>query len=289
LTPYLVVNADDFGITEGTNRAILDAFQNGIVTSTSLLANGEAFDHAVGLAHENPSLGVGVHLTLSEGRAVDDLNRMGAFLPELKAGMLPLGNRPFVAALMRGRLPRKKILREFKAQTQKIIIAGIKPTHIDGHKYIHLLPGIASIAAEVAEAYSIPFIRLPRPADSLISRRPMRLPGLFALAGMSAFAYPFARMKNLRRATRYLGFIDTGHLTIDILRTMLKTPRAGITELVCHPAYRSIHLQTLLQRGYAWIGEYEFENETAAVSSTELRRELESAGWKLVNFGQIPD
>ena len=54
--PHLIVNADDFGITEGTNRAIIDAHQRGIVTSTSLLANGYAFDHAVALARADEAM-----------------------------------------------------------------------------------------------------------------------------------------------------------------------------------------------------------------------------------------
>src|SRR5690348_12321713 len=66
----LIVNADDFGMTEGHNNAILDAHRSGIVTSSSLLANGYAFDHAVALAKQTPTLGIGVHLTLTEGLPV---------------------------------------------------------------------------------------------------------------------------------------------------------------------------------------------------------------------------
>src|SRR5258708_38282284 len=91
----LIVNADDFGLTEGTNCAIVDAHCKGIVTSTSLLANGYAFDHAVELAHQHPTLGQGVHLTLTEGLPV------AQNVPELVGadGKLPLSNQPFVRAL----------------------------------------------------------------------------------------------------------------------------------------------------------------------------------------------
>src|SRR5258708_20537878 len=129
-TPILIVNADDFGLTDGTNRAIIDAHCHGIVTSTSLLANGYAFDHAVELAHQHPALGVGVHLTLTEGPPV------ASNVPELLAsdGKLPLSNQPFVRALLAGRLPRDAIRREFEAQIGKVIAAGIPPTPIHRHK-----------------------------------------------------------------------------------------------------------------------------------------------------------
>src|ERR1700690_988042 len=94
----LVVNADDFGLTAGTNDAIIDAHRNGIVTSASLLANGSAFEHAVHLAQQNTSLGVGVHLTLTEGPAVSPIASIEPLLgPD---GKLPLNNRRFVQALM---------------------------------------------------------------------------------------------------------------------------------------------------------------------------------------------
>src|SRR6266851_3582759 len=155
--PTLIVNADDFGLTEGTNHAIIDAHCNGIVTSASLLANGYAFDHAVELARQHPALGVGVHLTLTEGPPV------ASAVPELLAsdGKLPLSNQPFVRALLAGRLPRDAIRREFAAQIGKVIAAGITPTHIDGHKYIHLLPGVSQIAADVARQFGIGVMRIP--------------------------------------------------------------------------------------------------------------------------------
>jgi predicted glycoside hydrolase/deacetylase ChbG (UPF0249 family) len=249
-TPYLVVNADDFGITEGTNRAILDAHKKGIVTSTSLLANAQSFDHAVGIALDNPTLGVGVHLTLSEGRPIDDIARMVIFVPGAEEGQFPLGNSPYVKAMLMGKLPHKNIMREFKSQISKITRTGIKPTHIDGHKYIHLLPGIVNIAAEAAEIYGIPFIRLPRPADSIGSMigKPARVPGMLALSAMSALAYPNVQRTERRISNRFVGFADTGKLTLDKVRGLLAHTRAGITELVCHPATNGLVSTTLKKK-----------------------------------------
>ncbi|MFN8376166.1 MAG: ChbG/HpnK family deacetylase [Anaerolineae bacterium] len=158
-TSYLVVNADDFGITEGTNRAILDAHKKGIA-STSLLANGQSRPRCRAGA-EHPTLGVGVHLTLSEGRPIDDIARMVVFVLGAEEGQFPLGNSSYVKALITGKLPHKNIMREFKSQILKITQTGIKPTHIDGPQVHPPVAGIAAIAAEVAGLYGIPFVRLP--------------------------------------------------------------------------------------------------------------------------------
>jgi predicted glycoside hydrolase/deacetylase ChbG (UPF0249 family) len=282
-TPRLIVNADDFGLTEGTNRAIVDAHHTGIVTSTSLLANGYAFDHAVALAREVPLLGIGVHLTLTEGPSVAP--GMAADLFPAGRGYLPLSNQPHVRALAAGRLPHAAIRREFEAQVGKVMAAGIQPTHIDGHKYIHLLPGITAIAADVARQYAIPAMRVPhRLGDSPFSRIG-RLSGLLAIWLMGALAYRVARWAGLLVPDRVVGFVDTGHLSPDAIRRLLRAPRPGVTEMLCHPAYRSAQLDALLAQGYRWIAGYDFDRETAAVSDPAARRSLEAAGWSLHSFG----
>ncbi|MDX2161896.1 MAG: ChbG/HpnK family deacetylase [bacterium] len=274
MTAYLIVNADDFGLTEGTNRAIVDAHQRGLVTSTSLLANGQAFDHAIALARAAPSLKVGVHLTLTEGAPVGDR----AWLP---GGQFPLSNQPYARALLRGTLPRAAIRAEFHAQVEKVIAAGVQPTHIDGHKYIHLLPEVAVLAAEVAHAFAVPVMRIPAPADPF---QPVpRLAGLFALAAMGRLARRAARHHGLAFSDRMIGFMATGHLTHQRLAHLLAQPRPGVTELVCHPAYPTPDLEKLRAAGYRWIGEYDFAHETAAVSD----RSCLPPGWTLANFGLL--
>lgn len=285
----LIVNADDFGLTEGTNRAIIDAHQTGIVTSTSLLANGYAFEHAVRLSRENPMLGVGVHLTLTEGPPVADRD------PTLHLdsnGHFPFSNQPFardlIAGLAAGRLPRDAIRREFQAQIRKVVTAGITPTHLDGHKYIHLLPGIAGIVADLAQQMGIPVMRVPHRIADLPSAiaRPRRIPGTLILVAMGTLAYREAQRAGLRTSDRVFGFVDTGHLDHAAIRRLLfsRAPYPGTTELLCHPAYRSPQLEDLLARGYRWIASYDFDSETATVSDPDIRRVLTAKGWVLQTF-----
>lgn len=277
VAPILIVNADDFGLTEGTNRAIIDAHCNGIVTSTSLLANGYAFDHAVALARQHPTLGVGVHLTLTEGLPVSSDSTE---LVEAN-GKLPLSNQPFARALLTGRFPRDAIRREFEAQVGKVMAAGITPTHVDGHKYIHLLPGVSQIVADVAHKFGIRVMRIPH---HLIDQptRLSRVPGAAVIALLEALALRVARRADLCCSDRVAGFVDTGHLDAAVIRRLLVNPRAGVTELLCHPAYRSPALDDLLAQGYTWIAGYDFDRETAAVTSPTLRQNL--SGWTFANF-----
>jgi len=278
MNAQLVVTADDFGLTEGTNRAIIVAHRSGIVTHASLLANGEAFGHAISLARQFPSLGVGVHLTLTEGPPVSSGAELAVLLePD---GKLPLSNVPFVRAATAGRLPRDAIRQEFEAQVRKITAAGITPTHLDGHKYIHLLPGIISIATDIARQSAI-MIRVPHRLVDDPSRLG-RLPGLVIIFMLGKFAYRVVHRAGVRTADRIAGFVDTGHLSPAVIRKLLRVPRPGLTELLCHPAYRSAQLDALRKSGYRWIGQYEFEAESAAVSDPALRTEIEAIGWTFV-------
>src|SRR5258708_21838435 len=97
---------------------------------------------------------------------------------------------------MSGRFPYQAIHDEFHAQVSKDVAAGIKPTHVDGHKYIHLLPGISGIVAEIAKQFHIPVMRVPyHLADGL--SRPRRLPGAAVLIVLGKSAYRAARRARL--------------------------------------------------------------------------------------------
>ncbi len=136
----LVVNADDFGFTRDVNQGIVEAHCRGILTATTLMSTGEAFEHAVQLARENPSLDVGCHLVL-----------VGA--PPLPRTVLEL-----TRALAAGRI---KVFDELTAQVRRILDAGLRPTHLDTHKHTHLLPPVLDAVARISEEYKIPWVRRP--------------------------------------------------------------------------------------------------------------------------------
>jgi chitin disaccharide deacetylase len=285
MAAVLVLNADDFGLTEGHNRAVVDAYHTGTLTSASLLANGAAFDEAVMLARQCPTLGIGVHLTLIEGHPV------AAQVDELLTaqGMLPFSNQPYTRALLKGKLPVKAIRREFEAQIESVLDHGIQPTHLDGHRYIHLLPGITEIVIDLAQKYHIDVIRcLHRPADLLVSR-PRRMISLMIVMALSRLAHRKMRAAQLKTVDRSIGFMDTGHMNAAALHRWLRVPRAGITELFCHPAYHSPRLEAMMQEGYQRIDTFDFCGEAMALCDPDLRASLLAAGWSLRHFGTAFD
>ena len=143
----LVVNADDFGFTTDVNQGILEAHRNGILTSTTLMANGPAFDDAVKLALANPSLDVGCHLVLIGGRSLlAPHDPLPGSVPEL------------LAAIVSRRL---RVYDELAAQVRRIFAAGITPTHIDTHKHTHLAPPVLDAVARIAQEFGVLWVRRP--------------------------------------------------------------------------------------------------------------------------------
>ena len=144
----LVVNADDFGFTRDVNEGIVEAHQGGILTATTLMANGVAFDHAVELARANPDFDVGCHLVLVGGKSVlAGEDALPADVPDL---------------LKRLALRRISPYDELRAQVERIIAAGIRPTHLDTHKHTHLLfPVLDAVARLVRRSSGFAWVRRP--------------------------------------------------------------------------------------------------------------------------------
>ncbi|WP_263365951.1 ChbG/HpnK family deacetylase [Edaphobacter bradus] len=249
----LIINADDFGLTSGINRAIEQLHRAGVLTSTTLMATGPAFDEAVAIARANPSLGVGCHVVLTDGVPVS--------LPETIPTLLgPDGRtfRPslidFVQALLRGKVREEEIEREALAQIQKLQRAGIDVTHVDTHKHTHLFPAVARPLLRVLEHTSIPAIRNPfepeftqRLAHAGFKRR-------LQLSLLNRLSPAFERHNQLRHAhilttDGTLGVSATGNVNPATLSQLLANlPGSGIFELVCHPGYNDADLDRINTR-----------------------------------------
>src|SRR5580658_3022612 len=154
----LILNADDFGLTRGINRAIAELHANGALTSATLMANGPAFEDAVAIAHKRPTLGVGCHVVLTDGIPVshpeDIPSLLGADGKTFRPSFLDL-----IQALLRGTVNQDELIRECFAQVQKLQRAGIDVTHLDSHKHTHIFPPVTRALLHVAERCSIGAIR----------------------------------------------------------------------------------------------------------------------------------
>jgi predicted glycoside hydrolase/deacetylase ChbG (UPF0249 family) len=261
----LIVNADDFGFTRDVNAGIIEAHRAGILTATTLMANGDAFDDAVALARETPSLDVGCHLVLVQGRSVYDPSRA---LPATIAGLL--------RAVAQRRIP---LYEEAAAQVRKLLAGGIEPSHIDTHKHTHLLPPVLDVVARVAREFGISFVRRPfdfgAPVGVPMVRRAVA-------AGLRIVSPHFATaLHGLRTTDHFTGFQMTGTLTAARLAETLERLPSGLTEFMCHPGKLGSDLRAASTR----LKESR-QTELAALLSPEVRKAIGQRGIELVNFRQ---
>lgn len=289
---YLIVNADDFGLTEGVNRGIIDGYKSGIISSTTLMANGMAFDSAVVASLEMPSLGVGVHLNLTQGRPV----RPPSEVPSLVTSEGLFHSTPMALArrILAHRVSPQDVESELRSQIEKIASAGVRITHLDSHKHIHLLPPILTMVVSLAREYRIDCIRLPvEPASSALgplqSGRAewLRVSKQYLLArALSTLAV--CQLKKvahagLYRPENFYGLSQTEFLDAAILSKLLRAVPEGTSELMCHPGYVD---EALLQTRTRLRAHR--ETELKALTAPGIRQLLENLGIELIPYRQLP-
>jgi len=242
----LILNADDFGLTPGVNRAIGELHQAGCLTSATLMASGPAFDDAVAVAHAMPTLGVGCHVVLTDGLPVSPRESVPTLLGADGIRLRPKLSH-FVRDLLLGRIAAREIETEALAQIRKLQAVGIAVTHIDTHKHTHVFPAVARPLLRAAEACGVRAIRNPFEAPwswSLghggINRRIQM--SLLSRLRASFKAHPQIARGSIRTADGSIGISATGDLTTATLRETLTALPEGTWELVCHPGYNDADL-----------------------------------------------
>ena len=286
----LIVNADDLGWTAGVNRGIAEAHRNGIVTSTSILANGAAFDHGVKTADELPGLGVGVHLNLSDGKPVAPAEEVNSVLNE--AGEFSGGPESLLLRLAANSLDVKQVELEWNAQIEKVRAAGIQLTHLDGHKHVQMLPGLFAIVLRLAKKHGIAAVRVSHEASTLraaltggeehsgvILKQGVQARGLKLLA---RDAHKMAERSGIASTDYFCGIAQTGVLSKRGVLQMLASLPEGTTELMCHPGYVDADLQKsatrLLQSR---------QTELEILTDKEIRKKIVALGIRLINYEEI--
>lgn len=222
----LAVNADDFGFTRDVNAGIVEAHLDGILTSTTLMANGAAFGDAVRLAREVPTLDVGVHFVLVGGYSLVEPARA---LPDSVAGLL--------RAIALGRMD---VYAELRAQMERIVEAGIEVSHVDTHKHTHLFPPVLDAVARLAEEFGAGWVR--RPFDLPITGSPAAVPWTKRMVSRAfgavrgQFHAKLAR-HHCRTTDWFAGFQITGRLRSEDVIHLLRGLPEGTTELMVHPGH----------------------------------------------------
>jgi hopanoid biosynthesis associated protein HpnK len=272
----LIVNADDFGIAEAVNRGIAEAHDHGIVTSASIMATGPAFENAVALAHQRPSLSIGVHLVLTEQRPL-----AAAYVPTLVGpeGRFAAHATELAGRQLAGRVSLREVKIELDAQIRRVRGAGLTVTHLDGHQHVHVLPGIARVVAELAAEHGIAAARYP--AERVRGYMLRDVAGIKRLAEQGAVALCSAASprQGLRRSDDFVGFYFGGRLDETNLNTVLDDlPHGRTVELMCHPGQADMHADGWR---YAWA------DELAALTSPRIRERLTARGVQLISYRDL--
>jgi hopanoid biosynthesis associated protein HpnK len=283
----LIVNADDLGWTAGVNRGIAEAHRNGIVTSASLLANGQAFAEGVALARDAGGLGLGVHLNLNDGPPVAPHESVPSLVND--AGEFEGGPDSLLLKLATRGLSLREVEVEWSAQISKVRDAGIEPTHLDGHKHVHMLPGLFEIALRLAKRHGIGAIRVSHEASSLRSalstgerraavvlKQGVQARGLKLLA---RDAREQAERAGMSTADYFCGIAQTGELTKEGVARLLRNLPEGTTELMCHPGYADDALRKTATRLQA-----SRQKEVEILTDTEIRNLVASQGIRLIDY-----
>jgi chitin disaccharide deacetylase len=286
----LIINADDFGLTAGVNRAIAEAHSSGVVTSTTLMAGAPAFWDAVRLIPNMPNLSVGCHIQLLDGTPL--------LQPHLVPSLLHDGTRfrrtfaQLALAVARNRINPAEVEAEAVAQISRLQSAGVRVSHVDTHKHAHIFPSILKPILRAARACGVHAVRNPFPPSrylpwgEVLSRHPELWERFVVVQFLRGFAPDFRRIlvrDCIAAPAGALGVISTGSLTFDMVRKIISHLSEGTWELVCHPGYDDAELAgtgTRLRDSRA--------QELRIFTAPAIRDLLDQHKVELINFRDLP-
>jgi predicted glycoside hydrolase/deacetylase ChbG (UPF0249 family) len=249
----LIVNADDFGLTAGVNRGILEAHATGIVTSTTLMANSAGFDDAVQLARLNSKLSVGCHLVLVDGSPLLGADTVPSLMDPGNPSYFRQNITSFALRALSGRLDADEIETEATAQIRKLQSAGIPVSHIDTHKHTHMFPQVLRPLLRAAKACGVRAIRNPFGwmALSRIANRPQLWQRYGQVKLLNLLAGKFRRAvadAGMITTDGSVGVVATGALDDRLIHFILETLPEGTWEFVTHPGYNDAKLADIHTR-----------------------------------------
>lgn len=266
----LIVNADDFGFTPDVNEGIVEAHRRGILTATTLMANGDAFDDAIRLARDTPTLDVGCHLVLIGGRSLVTGRPFPATAPNLVAALARRDIRPYD---------------ELRPQILKITGAGVRPTHLDTHKHTHLAPPVLDAVARLSKEFGIRWVR--RPFDFPMSGLRGAVPTMKRMTSdmlrvLRRRVHAVLERHGCRMTDHFAGFQITGRFHVRELVNVIAALPEGSTEFMCHPGYCRQAL-----RGARTRLKESRERELEALVAPEAKDALARHDVELANYQQV--
>ncbi|GAC1504496.1 MAG: hopanoid biosynthesis-associated protein HpnK [Terriglobales bacterium] len=283
----LIVNADDFGLTPGINRAIVEAHGSGIVTSTTLMANGPAFTAALEQSQSVPTLDIGCHVVLLDGQPVLSSATVPALVDPKRSSDFRQKLRSFAAMALSGRLPADQVEAEATAQIRKLQSHGISVSHLDTHKHAHVFPQILKPLLRAAVACGVRAIRNPFEIIRLSAgmknlRQWKRHAQLKILHNLASSFHREVQAAGMLTPTGTIGIAATGVLDEQLFRSLIEGVPEGTWEFVCHPGYNDVDLKRVRTR----LRESRVQ-ELAILKSANVRELLKSHGIELVSYRSL--
>ncbi|MCK5172987.1 MAG: ChbG/HpnK family deacetylase [Planctomycetes bacterium] len=278
----IIVNADDFGLCAGVNRAVEQAHTTGVLTSATIMAGASAAVEAVEMSRRLPGLGVGVHLNLLEGPPVSTDPRVRVLLGE-KGEFAFSASKLAIRSIFSGRI-RQAMGIELAAQVKWVIDRGIVPTHLDSHKHLHSFPSIYPIVVSVAKRFGIKAIRWPfepgfvcDPVWPAPDKGGKRRAGIVRAMAKINYAQNDTFVKN----NMFLGLANTGRIDAGFWRAVAASKFGGVAEVMTHPGF----IDGLDPARTRLIEERRVELD--AMCSEETKKCLSEAGIELTHYGKI--
>jgi len=277
---FVIINGDDFGFSAGVNQAIIQAYEQGVLTSTSLMVTGDAAQDAIAWARNHPNLAVGLHLVLVCGRSVLPPSQ----IPHLVDSHGNFSDSPVQAGLRYQFHPasREELRQEIRAQLAKFRDSGLTLSHVDGHLHLHTHPVVLRMLVELAQEFKIRVIRLPSEELAMTLRLDRR-----GLLNKLVWSGVFGRLRSygesllnshgIKYADRVYGLLQTGNMSEEYLLGLIPQIQADLVEIYSHPAV--IQPGEPLN-GPSGGGKVEF----AALLSKQVREVLNVNGFDLTNY-----
>ena len=281
----LIINADDFGMTGSVNLAVLRGFREGVLTSATVMVNGTAYNEAVGIAGDNPGLGVGVHLNILRGRPILPPERVSSLVgPD---GLFLRSTALLARRFLCGRLDPREVTEEFSAQIGKALADGVPVSHLDSEKHLHMV--FIEPAIEAALRHGISKIRLSMECGALspsviLSKR------FYISLLIRAYARRARRRlaaRGICHPTHFFGIQCSGEMLPDCLAGIIASLPDGTSEIMIHPGRARCELEAIRNEFGCYDLSARCEDELDALLSLEVKEAIRREDVRLISYNDL--
>jgi chitin disaccharide deacetylase len=280
----IIITGDDFGLAQPVNEAIIEAHRRGVLTTASLMVGADFCSDAVERALQCPSLRVGLHLVVVEGRPVlspaaipDLVDAEGEFSTRLVRSGFKYFSYPGI---------RRQLEAEIRAQFEAFRKTGLALDHLNAHNHMHLHPTVMSLILKVGGEYGLKAVRLPCEPPLRSWKASGKSPGpklatWIFLRPWLALMKQMLRRANVRHNDYIFGMADSGAMVPDLALRFIRNLPDGVTEIYFHPATRRC---TEISRTMPL---YRHEDEFKSLTSSRVARAIAESGARRIAFSDL--